>query len=176
MTEAATPITTAPDYAPMFANLKESFESEKTMSLQWRSKQLEALERMMVECEQDFLDALASDLGKHTRPASRVAVSLAQQYGATIVMCHALEPVGAYGRALIETYVSSEDLEAVYQEGQQCVLENMRERLKKFTEEELAGTADMSAHVSSLVVKEGLPGEVIVEEAQSHGVDPVQPR
>ncbi len=113
----------------------------------------------------------ASDLGDQTRPASRVAVSLAQQYGATIVMCHALEPVGSYGRALIETYVSSEDLESVYQEGQQRVLESMRERLKKFTEEELAGTADMSAHVSSIVVKEGLPGEVIVEEAESHGVD-----
>lgn len=113
----------------------------------------------------------ASDLGDQTRPASRLAVSLAQQYGATIVMCHALEPVGSYGRALIETYVSSEDLEAVYQEGQKRVLQTMRERLKKFTEEELEGRDDMSAHVSSLVVKEGLPGEVIVEEAESHGVD-----
>lgn len=113
----------------------------------------------------------ASDLGDQTRPASRAAVSLAQMYGATIVMCHALEPVGSYGRALIETYVSSEDLEAVYQEGQKRILEKMRERLKRFCEEELAGAADMSAHVSSLVVKEGMPGEVIVQEAESHGVD-----
>ena len=113
----------------------------------------------------------ASDLGDQTRPASRMAISLAQQYGASIVMLHALEPVGSYGRALIETYVSSEDLESVYQEGQQRVLENMRERIKKFTEEELAGSADMSAHVSSIVVKEGLPGEVIVEEAPDGIVD-----
>ncbi|MDX1593996.1 MAG: universal stress protein [Gammaproteobacteria bacterium] len=113
----------------------------------------------------------ASDLGDRTRPASRAAVSLAQQYGATIVMCHALEPVGAYGRALIENYISHEDLEAAYRDGQKRVLETMRERLKRFCEEELAGTADMSAHVSSLVVKEGPPGEVIVDEAAKHEVD-----
>ena len=61
MTEAATPISSAPDYAPMLADLQASFESEKTMSLQWRAAQLEALERMMVEREQEFIDALAKE-------------------------------------------------------------------------------------------------------------------
>ena len=113
----------------------------------------------------------ASDLGDQPRPASRLAVSLAQQYGASIIMLHALEPVGSYGRALIETYVSSDDLEKVYQEGQQRVLENMRERLKRFCDEELGDSADLTSHVGKLVVKEGLPGEVIVQEAAEHGAD-----
>jgi nucleotide-binding universal stress UspA family protein len=113
----------------------------------------------------------ASDLGEQTRPASRLAVSLAQQHGATIVMLHALEPVGSYGRALIETYVSSEDLEAVYQEGQQRVLEKMRSRLETFCAEELGDEEDMSAHVSKLLVKEGLPGEVIVDQAREIDAD-----
>ena len=113
----------------------------------------------------------ASDLGEQTRPASRVAISLAQQYGASIIMVHALEPVGSYGRALIETYVSRDDLETLYQEGQRRVLEQMRERLKLFCDQELEGGEDISTHVSSLVVKEGLPGEVIVLEAQAHEVD-----
>ena len=69
MTEAATPITSDPDFAPMFSDLKANFESEKTMSLQWRAAQLEALERMMVEREQEFLDALDADLGKHALEA-----------------------------------------------------------------------------------------------------------
>ena len=42
MTEAATPLTSAPDYAPMLAELKATFESERTMNLQWRARQLEA--------------------------------------------------------------------------------------------------------------------------------------
>jgi len=113
----------------------------------------------------------ASDLGEHTRPAARVAVSLAQQYDASIIMLHTLEPVGAYGRALIETYVSSDDLERVYQEGQQRVLEKMRKRLERFCQEELDEDSDMSSRVSSLVVKEGLPGEIIVQTAQDKEAD-----
>jgi nucleotide-binding universal stress UspA family protein len=86
-------------------------------------------------------------------------------------MLHALEPVGSYGRALIETYVSSDDLEAVYQEGQQRVLEKMRSRLETFCAEELGDEEDMSAHVSRLLVKEGLPGEVIVDQASEIDAD-----
>lgn len=65
MTEAATPMTSAPDYSAMFSGLKATFETERTMDLAWRSEQLSALERMMVECEQEFMDALGEDLGKH---------------------------------------------------------------------------------------------------------------
>ena len=75
MTEAATPISKALDFAPMLADLKASFESEKTMRLEWRVAQLEALERMMVECEQEFLDALGKDLGKHPLEAWSTEIS-----------------------------------------------------------------------------------------------------
>ena len=75
MTEAATPITTVPDYSPMLAALRKTFETERTMSRQWREQQLEALERMMVECEQEFLDALEADLGKHALEAWSTEIS-----------------------------------------------------------------------------------------------------
>jgi nucleotide-binding universal stress UspA family protein len=113
----------------------------------------------------------ASDLGEQTRPVSRMAVHLAQQHGAEIVMLHTLEPMGSYGRALIETYVTGDDYERFYEEGRQRVLDKMRERLAAFCKEELEGTADLSAHVTELVVKEGQAGETIVDEAQKHAVD-----
>ena len=75
MSEAATSISAAPDYAPLFADLKASFESEKTLDLAWRVAQLEALERMMVECEQEFLEALGKDLGKHPLEAWSTEIS-----------------------------------------------------------------------------------------------------
>lgn len=75
MTEAATPISTSPDYSAMFAELKATFESEHTFSLSWRAAQLEALERMMVEREQELLDALQDDLGKHALEAWSTEVS-----------------------------------------------------------------------------------------------------
>ena len=69
MTEAATPITTPLDYSSMFADLRATFETERTRSLKWRAEQLTALERMMTECEQELMDALKSDLGKHPQEA-----------------------------------------------------------------------------------------------------------
>ncbi|MDX1379966.1 MAG: aldehyde dehydrogenase family protein [Xanthomonadales bacterium] len=43
---------------------RRAFESGRTRSAEWRLEQLQALKRMLVECEQEFLDALAEDLGK----------------------------------------------------------------------------------------------------------------
>ncbi|MDJ0712096.1 MAG: aldehyde dehydrogenase family protein [Woeseiaceae bacterium] len=75
MTEAATLITSAPDYSSLFADLKSVFETERTMSLAWRSEQLTALERMMLECEQEIMDALNADLGKHALEAWSTEIS-----------------------------------------------------------------------------------------------------
>jgi aldehyde dehydrogenase (NAD+) len=75
MTEAATPISAAPDYTDMFAGLKATFESEKTMRLAWRAAQLDALERMMAEREAELLEALHADLGKHALEAWSTEVS-----------------------------------------------------------------------------------------------------
>ena len=66
MTEAVT---------TMFVDLKATFETERTMSLAWRARQLSALERMMTECEQEMMDALKSDLGKHPQEAWATEIS-----------------------------------------------------------------------------------------------------
>jgi aldehyde dehydrogenase (NAD+) len=75
MTEAAAPITTAPDFSAMFGELKSTFEAERTLGLVWRAKQLIALERMMIECEQEIMDALKADLGKHPLEAWTTEIS-----------------------------------------------------------------------------------------------------
>ena len=75
MTEAATPITSAPDYSSMFADLRATFDTERTRSLAWRTEQLTALERMMSECEQELMDALKSDLGKHPQESWTTEIS-----------------------------------------------------------------------------------------------------
>ena len=53
-----------PDYTDLFSDLTATFNSGKTTDLAWRREQLQAVERMMSECEQDIFDALQSDLGK----------------------------------------------------------------------------------------------------------------
>lgn len=48
----------------MFDSMKTAFDSGKTRPLAWRRTQLEAVQRLMVECESEFMAALAADLGK----------------------------------------------------------------------------------------------------------------
>jgi len=72
---ADTPITAAPDYSPIFGDLKATFEAGRSTSLAWRAEQLAALERMMIECEQEFMDALKSDLGKHPQESWATEIS-----------------------------------------------------------------------------------------------------
>jgi len=66
MTDIALDRTThaGPDYSGMFEDLQASFADDRSRSLEWRDRQLAALERMMAEREQDIIDALAADLGK----------------------------------------------------------------------------------------------------------------
>ena len=75
MTEAAPAYVPEPDYTAMFAGLEETFESGRTTDLAWRAAQLSAIERLMVEREQEFMDALATDLGKHALEAWSTEIS-----------------------------------------------------------------------------------------------------
>ena len=75
MTEPVTPISATPDYSSMLAGLRAAFETERTRSLAWRAEQLAALERMMVECEKELMDALKADLGKPAQEAWATEIS-----------------------------------------------------------------------------------------------------
>jgi aldehyde dehydrogenase (NAD+) len=65
----------APDYTATFAELQATFRSGHTRSLAWRESQLSALERMMVERENEILEALQQDLGKPALEAWSAEVS-----------------------------------------------------------------------------------------------------
>jgi aldehyde dehydrogenase (NAD+) len=60
----ATPPTAATSIEDTLRRLRATFESGKTRPIEWRLRQLGEIERMMVEHEQDFADALKADLGK----------------------------------------------------------------------------------------------------------------
>ncbi len=64
-----------PDYSAMFGELQAAFRSDRTRDLGWRSDQLQALERMMIEREDEIIAALGKDLGKHALEAWMTEVS-----------------------------------------------------------------------------------------------------
>ena len=59
----ATP-TTGADFSTLFADVTATFNSGKTRDLDWRRKQLKAVQRMLKDCESELFEALRADLGK----------------------------------------------------------------------------------------------------------------
>lgn len=113
----------------------------------------------------------ASDLGTHMRPAFRMAVSLAEQYKAKIVVMHVLEPLSATSQSIVETYLSKKEARRLHDEGYQEVQKKMHKRLDKFCEEELGVTVAESKLVSKILVTQGNPAERIVQEAGEQKAD-----
>lgn len=113
----------------------------------------------------------ASDLGEHTRPVFRNAMSLARSFGARIIMLHVVEPIGATSRAVIDTYLSPERALEIERDGMQRVLETMKARVERAYTEELGESPARSPLVSEVIVRSGRPAETIVRTAQEKKAD-----
>ena len=55
--------TAAFDFAPILNDLRTTFKSGKTKSLEWRKEQLRAVKRMFSECHEEITAAVRADLG-----------------------------------------------------------------------------------------------------------------
>lgn len=113
----------------------------------------------------------ATDLGKHTRPVFRHAVSLAQCYNADLVMLHVVAPIGATGRAVLDTYLSEDAAKALEQEGMRKILDKMKTRLERFSSEEMNTVEGEWPRVSKLLVMSGNAAECIVRAADENHAD-----
>jgi aldehyde dehydrogenase (NAD+) len=50
--------------ASVVSELRASYKKRKTRSLSWRLEQLQGLKRMLIDCQEDLIDAIVADLGK----------------------------------------------------------------------------------------------------------------
>ncbi len=114
----------------------------------------------------------ASDLGEHTRPVFARSVSLARRYKADLLMVHVVEPLGAAGQSVIDTYLSEETIEKIHKNGGMSeVMERVKRQLHEFAEEELKEETpervpDIEIHVSL-----GMPSREIIRIAHENNVD-----
>ncbi|MEE4314930.1 MAG: universal stress protein [Desulfofustis sp.] len=113
----------------------------------------------------------ATDLGKHTRPVFRTAISLARRYEAEITMLHVVEPMSSAAQAIVETYLTDVDAKKIFQDNMRSVLKTMKSRLEKFCEEEEQSRDRQDIRVKELLVVSGRPSEEIIKAAQKHQAD-----
>ncbi|MFZ1326314.1 MAG: universal stress protein [Candidatus Contendobacter sp.] len=110
-------------------------------------------------------------LGPHTRPVFRFAVNLARQQNARMVLLHVVEPLSNNVRFLIDNYLSPEKASELQHEATRGILEKFHKRLEAFCVEELGTTLEQTTTLAEIRVVNGLPCEVILEEADRCDAD-----
>ena len=113
----------------------------------------------------------ATSLGKHTRPVFRHAVQLAHTLQARVIMLHVVEPIGEMGRAWIQSYLPSDMIRTMHDEGIERIMEQMKQRLEKYRDEELQAIGRDFDFEIEPVVAEGNHAETICEQAEKLNAD-----
>lgn len=113
----------------------------------------------------------ATDLGDHTKPVFRAALSIARKYDAEIIMLHVVEPISYAMQAVVDTYLTEFDAKQIYKDNLHAVLGEMKKRLQNFCEEELDSHSLKSSHVKEILVVSGRTSEEILRVSKEHQVD-----
>ena len=99
------------------------------------------------------------------------ALGLAQQYGARVIVVHALEPLTRFGQSLVETYVSPETNKSIHEKNIAQVRSTVEASLAQFCEDGVCRDPEGANRILATVVEEGRPDQVILEQARKHGAD-----
>lgn len=110
-----------------------------------------------------------TDLGGHTRPVFRHALSIANHYDANIIMLHVVEPMSETVKAIVNTYLTRELTDEAQKDGMKDVLSFMKKRLKEFYEDECE-LRDQK-RVKEIMVVSGKPSEEILRVAEEDNAD-----
>jgi nucleotide-binding universal stress UspA family protein len=113
----------------------------------------------------------ATDLGKNTRPVFRQAIAQARIHNAKIIMLHVVEPLSETARAVIAAYMPETEIEGVQKEGMKNVISHMKERIKKFYDEECEEYEKDFIPIKDILVIAGRPSEEILTAADRFKVD-----
>jgi len=100
----------------------------------------------------------------------RYALALARRHQANIVAVHAIEPLSAFGQSLVEQYISHDVSEAMHEKARESVKTQLQQRLEQLCEDECSDATNQNLVTSTLVV-EGYPSQVIMDVADEYAVD-----
>lgn len=113
----------------------------------------------------------ATDLGNNAGRVFRWAMGLAHKYGAKIVIVHALEPMSPYTKSLVDMYLTEGTSKGLEAEGKQRIIDEVRRRLERFCAQEVCTAPGGDDLVAAIVIEEGRPVEVILDEAKRRSAD-----
>lgn len=123
----------------------------------------------------------ATDLSENARPALAYAVSLANAYGAQIVILHVIDETPEFVDNHVINYIGAEDWEAIKRRnvseardiliGKKRSGDIAREVLDRFCQNLRPGTADHETAMDETVIKSGNPVTQILQTAEEKTCD-----
>ncbi len=114
-----------------------------------------------------------TDLGPHGPGVYRYAVSLAQAYGAKIILLHASEPLTEQTIHVVNQFLppGAPSVESIRDEGLAKLRQSIRERLERFYQQELPAEYREGQSKPEIRIVDGPPARVIIEEAKAVSAD-----
>ena len=113
-----------------------------------------------------------TQIGPHSLSIFRYAYSLAERYGAKIVVLHVREVLLPSQEALVEGYSGKDTLHPVVEREEEEALETIEDRIHEFFSREI-GRDSWDEVVESIIVAEGRARREIVKHIESVGADMV---
>lgn len=113
----------------------------------------------------------ATGLGAGAPHVFRYALSLAQKHEAKIIAVNAMEPLSTFAQSLVELHVSHERTEAIHKAAREQVRANLIERIERLCNKELGDDPLGRSRVSEIIVEEGQPAQLVLEQARKQGAD-----
>lgn len=114
---------------------------------------------------------LAIDLGANTPYLLQYAASLSNQYRASLIVVHAVEPLGTLGYNLLQTYLRPELQRSLPTGNADFLLEQLRSQIIDIlTDEYMAGEIKLP-RLEGVIVRPGDPVDVILDVTNEIGAD-----
>ena len=113
----------------------------------------------------------ATDLGLYSSYLLQHVFALAERYDAKIEVVHAVEPLGVFADALLETYVPKETFEDLRSYGMIAVMEAIREQVIDVFNDEFIESDLNVARISDISVVRGYPSDVILNRCREVSAD-----
>ncbi|MES2663760.1 MAG: universal stress protein [Pseudomonadota bacterium] len=114
---------------------------------------------------------LATDLSVFGSFLMQCAHQLAVYEDTEIIVVHAVEPLGVFADALIETYVPPEMMAHVRREGMPAVMEAIRTQVMEALEDELTDAQLMRHKVREVIIERGHAADVILSISKEYKAD-----
>ena len=112
-----------------------------------------------------------TDLGLYSSLLLKHVMELSEQYQAEVIAVHAVEPLGVFADAVLETYMPPDVIDDLRHYGLAAVMDAICQQVRNGFEDEFIDQHLDASRIRDIKVLRGQPADVILQTAMDEGVD-----